>query len=135
MSNFEKSLNKQLSKFIGNVIAQIPLGKERYALVNHLLGTDLDLMYTYMKYVEPCNACCEVPSFSFIQLDESMIKGEALVFGCRCHKVVVLGNENIVQAMLAWNREMHPVVRSIEVGIRNEKSSDCVNDFVHSCNR
>ena len=74
MSNFEKSLNKQLSKFIGNIIKQIPLGKERYALVNHLLGTDLDLMYAYMKYVEPCNACCEVPSFAFIQLDESMIK-------------------------------------------------------------
>ena len=135
MSNFEKSLNKQLSKFIGNIIGQIPLGKERYALVNHLLGTDLDLKYTYMKYVEPCGACFELPSFSFVQLDEPMIKGEALVFGCRCQKVVVLGNENIVQAMLEWNRKMHPAVRNIEVGIRNEKSSDCVNDFVHSCNR
>lgn len=135
MSNFEKSLNKQLSKFIGNIIGQIPLGKERYALVNHLLGTDLDLKYTYMKYVEPCGACFELPSFSFVQLDEPMIKGEALVFGCRCQKVVVLGNENIVQAMLEWNRKMHPAVRNIEVGIRNEKSSDYVNDFVHSCNR
>lgn len=135
MSNFEKSLNKQLSKFIGNIIGQIPLGKERYALVNHLLGTDLDLKYTYMKYVEPCGACFELPSFSFVQLDEPMIKGEALVFGCRCQKVVVLGNENIVQAMLEWNRKMHPAVRNIEVGIRNEKSSDYVNGIVHSCNR
>lgn len=126
------SLNNRLAKYIGKIIGQTPLGKESPTMINHLLSTDLQLIHEYMQYIEPCRACWRVPVFSVVEMDTPEIKGEAFVFGCECHKVIVLGNENIVHAIEAWNVRTHPVV-SLKMEVHCEENSNIVNG-THACN-